>query len=326
MDSLETEEIRVVEMYMMDKRKYYPLTMLSGFTIRGILYPFGLIKTRLQIQVGLEIYKGTFDAFVKISRNEGVRGLYRGFWVNCAQIFPSLAYITTYEKIRDYLRINTDLNTSQIKSFISGGLASIVGQTLTVPLDIVTQHIMLLGNQKHSSEANVQKKLKSLQRIHVPPEMRTRRFGTVHTVIQEVYRQDGILGFYKGYFVSLALFAPNSALWWMFYDTYSDKLQNVLPDWVPRLAIQCVSAPIAGVTAAVITNSLDVIRARIQVEGKNFNVTLERLWKEEGFSFAFKGLSARIVQSVVFSFFIMLGYESLKRWSLKDEYKGQVRW
>ena len=63
--------LQVIEFEMMDKRKYYPLTMLSSFSIRGVLYPFTLIKTRLQIQRGSEIYKGTFDAFFKISKNEG---------------------------------------------------------------------------------------------------------------------------------------------------------------------------------------------------------------------------------------------------------------
>ena len=40
----------------------------------------------------------------------------------------------------------------------------------------------------------------------------------------------------------------------------------------------------------------------------------------------YKGLSARLVQSSMFSFFIILGYETIKRISLLDEYKDNVRW
>ena len=32
--------------------------------------------------------------------------------------------------------------------FTAGGCASIVGQTLAVPLDIVTQHLMLMGRRE----------------------------------------------------------------------------------------------------------------------------------------------------------------------------------
>ena len=80
--SLEMEQdINVIELKMMDKRKYFPLTLCSGFCTRGLLYPFLLINTRLQIQRGNSVNKGTFDALFKIAGNEGVAGLYRGFWV-----------------------------------------------------------------------------------------------------------------------------------------------------------------------------------------------------------------------------------------------------
>lgn len=81
--SLEMEEIRVIELHMMDKRRYFPLTLVSGMFVRSSLYPFMLIKTRLQIQRGNTVYKGTFDALFKIGATEGVSGLYRGFWVSC---------------------------------------------------------------------------------------------------------------------------------------------------------------------------------------------------------------------------------------------------
>lgn len=50
------------------------------------------------------------------------------------------------------------------------------------------------------------------------------------------------------------------------------------------------------------------------------------LWAEEKLRMFFKGLSARLVQSAVFSFSIILGYETIKRISINDQYKHQVRW
>lgn len=63
-----------------------------------------------------------------------------------------------------------------------------------------------------------------------------------------------------------------------------------------------------------------------QVEGRPLKETIEILWAEEGIWMLTKGLSARLVQSVTFSFFIILGYETIKRWSLLDHYKDKVRW
>ncbi|XP_067653516.1 solute carrier family 25 member 44-like [Haliotis asinina] len=328
--NFEVDDLQVIELDMMDKRKYYPLTFASGMTIRTLLYPVTLVKTRLQIQKGHTIYKGTFDAFVKIARNEGLSGLYRGFWVSCLQLFPSMAYISTYEGTRHYLMKNTSVTNSKTRSFIAGGSASVVGQTLSVPLDIITQHLMLMGRRKTGSSdissEKVQKKLSSLQKLEISDEAKKRRFGAVSAVIREVYKRNGLLGFYKGYFVSLTVFAPNSALWWFFYDSYSDMLASIAPAFVPRLVLQVVSGPLSGISAAVITNPLDLIRARMQVDGTSFSNTVKILWQEERFWIVTKGLTARLVQSVMFSFFIILGYETIKRWSLLDEYKQQVRW
>lgn len=63
--------IRTIEWDMMNKHKFFPLSMLSSFSVRCMLYPFTLIKTRIQIQRQSEVYKGTFDAFQKIVKTEG---------------------------------------------------------------------------------------------------------------------------------------------------------------------------------------------------------------------------------------------------------------
>lgn len=63
--------IRTIEWDMMNKYKFFPLSMLSSFSVRCMLYPFTVIKTRIQIQKHSEAYRGTFDAFQKIFKYEG---------------------------------------------------------------------------------------------------------------------------------------------------------------------------------------------------------------------------------------------------------------
>lgn len=58
----------------------------------------------------------------------------------------------------------------------------------------------------------------------------------------------------------------------------------------------------------------------------NFAHTFKILWTEEQFGIFTKGLSPRLFQSVIFSFTIILGYESVKRFSVSEEYKKEVKW
>lgn len=46
-------------------------------------------------------------------------------------------------------------------------------------------------------------------------------------------------------------------------------IASFAPLWVPHLAIQCLAAPLGGVSSTLITNPMDVIRARIQVSTGN---------------------------------------------------------
>ena len=63
-----------------------------------------------------------------------------------------------------------------------------------------------------------------------------------------------------------------------------------------------------------------------QVENSPFVETLRDLWHEEHLGVFTKSLSARLIQSITFSFFIILGYETIKRWSLLEQYESTVRW
>lgn len=83
------------------------------------------------------------DAWSKIYRYEGASGLYRGFWVSTFQIVSGVFYISTYEGVRHTLtRYDAD---TRVKSLVAGGCASLVGQTIVVPFDVLSQHLMVLG-------------------------------------------------------------------------------------------------------------------------------------------------------------------------------------
>lgn len=107
----------------------------------------------------------------------------------------------------------------------------------------------------------------------------------------------------------------------------SDELYKILPVWVSQLFIQSVAGTLGGFTTTIITNPLDVVRARLQVQRlDSMSSAFRDLWREERLRMFSKGLSARLVQSACFSFSIILGYETIKRISVNDEYKELVRW
>ncbi|KAL0270283.1 UNVERIFIED_CONTAM: hypothetical protein PYX00_007746 [Menopon gallinae] len=312
--------IRTIEWEMMDKKKFFPLSMLSSFTVRCCLYPLTVIKTRLQLQKHDEVYSGTLDAFRKIYKFEGLTGLYRGFWISSIQIISGVFYISTYEGIRHFLaQKQVD---GRIRALVGGGCASIVGQTIVVPFDVISQHLMVLGvTENQSMKGKVV--LNSLGIAH-----KGRSWTDVtKDIVRQIYLKDGIRGFYRGYFASLAAYVPNSAMWWGFYHFYQEEIMKIAPEWISHLLVQCVSGTLGGFSTTLLTNPLDIIRARLQVQRTgSMAMTFRILWSEEKLRIFTKGLSARLVQSATFSFSIILGYETIKRLSVTEEYRGNIRW
>nr|CAG4651952.1 EOG090X08ST [Triops cancriformis] len=349
---METETfIRTIEWDMMDKTKFFPLSVTSSFTIRAVLYPFTLIKTRLQIQRGNEIYRGTFDAYRKILKYEGFSGLYRGFWVNAFSVVSGAFYIATYENVRHFLH-KYDVTDSRVKALVAGGAASLVGQTIIVPFDVLSQHLMMMGRMNPSRGAR--DLFSSFAYFNVPTENRTLQCcaavtgGVTTTIIinpldiirarlqiqpatktiaSQVYEKDGVRGFYRGNVAALSAAIPGGALWWSIYHVYQENLLWACPSWIPHLAIQCISAVLSGATTTTLLNPFDVIRARMQVRrlGSVTNAFRD-LWHEEKIFMFTKGLSARLIQATAFSFLDILGYETIKRLSVKPEYANKIKW
>lgn len=354
--------IKTVEWEMLDKRKFFPLSMMSSFTVRCFLYPLTLIRTRLQVQKGKEVYSGTFDAGRKILQTEGIRGLYRGFFISAAQIVSGLAYVSTYENVRHTLEKNNVTN-SKVKAFVGGCCASIVGQTIIVPFDVISQHVMLIGlAENRTGETNVKTHSRFSQFVKGSTAMNKKGVskttaGTAVTankildlsyvnqlgiqtegrsrgqiakdITMAIYHKDGMKGYYRGYMAAICTYVPSSASWWTFYQIFQDTAGAIIPAQdlgIPNTVIQCAAAMSSGCATALMTNPLDLTKTRVQVQRRPFVETALKLWREERLRIFTKGLSARMTSSVIYSVAIIFGYETVKKWSVLEEYKYKVLW
>ncbi|MCI4393113.1 hypothetical protein PGIGA_G00153730 [Pangasianodon gigas] len=310
--------IQIIEWEDLDKRKFYSFGVFMTMTIRATVYPAMLIRTRLQVQKGKSLYSGTYDAFRKILRAEGIRGLYRGFMVNTFTLISGQAYITTYELVRKYVSSYSKDNT--VKSLVAGGSASLVAQSITVPIDVISQQLMMQGEGEHLTRFKVKPKAASGAKHRVT-------FGQTRDIIAQIFAADGFRGFYRGYVASLLTYIPNSAVWWPFYHFYAEQLSKMAPSDCPHLVLQAMAGPLAAATASTVTNPMDVVRARVQVEGRTSVIeTFKELLREEGFWGMTKGLSARIISSTPTAIVMVVGYETLKKLSLRPELVDSRHW
>ena len=124
----------------------------AGMVACTIAYPLDLIRTRLAAQSEKVLYEGALDAVMKITREEGLVGLYRGLGATLLQVTPSLGInYAAYETARSkYMKYMDETQPTISMSLTCGSVAGLVSSTATFPLDLVRRRLQLQGQARSS--------------------------------------------------------------------------------------------------------------------------------------------------------------------------------
>ncbi|VDO99942.1 unnamed protein product [Soboliphyme baturini] len=327
-NTCQPKQVEVIEWDMMKKSKFASLNIMSSLGVRALLYPLTLVKTRMQVTSKGGPYRGALATLSGILREEGPTALYRGFWINSFQVCSGLTYVLTYERVRDLLA-SGGVKSSELKAFIGGGFASVTGQLILVPLDIISQHMMVFSRCTAGRIGLAMVPLRGqTDALGIAARLRESPSSSLTLVIcREIYIRDGLIkGFYRGYFASLMCYAPSSALFWLCYHIYSKNFKLIADGRVPVMFANGLAAPLSGLTVAITTNFLDVFRTNIQVLRTGWLETCVNLWTKDRWNVFTKGLSARMMSTVLSSFFYLTSYEIIKRLSVHSELRDSISW
>lgn len=194
--------------------------------------------------------------------------------------------------------------TGALVPIICGAMAASSTLPLSCPIDVISQRIMV-------------------ERSH-----RT----TFKEACVSIWRQDGIKGFYRGVTASFFTYAPNSACLWSFYFHFQQKLRDsfpssslstvaVLHNWSAHQAtLTAVAGMASGALSGFLTNPLDVIRARKQVEktSKPYAQIIRDVRSSRGYTGFLRGCIPRMMTMSPSVTLMFSGYELFKRASVDN--------
>ncbi|XP_019478929.1 solute carrier family 25 member 39 isoform X3 [Meleagris gallopavo] len=192
-------------------------------------------------------FNGTLDAFVKITRHEGIRSLWSGLPPTLVMAVPAtVIYFTTYDQLRDYLHARTGSRghhipllagalarplywfnyelvrewlcrqtrldeTTFMVSFVSGAISGTVAAVLTLPFDVVkTQRQIQLGDSElHPAAAS--------------------KPSSTWLLLQRIRAESGTRGLFAGFLPRVIKVAPACAIMISTYEfgkTFFQKLNQ----------------------------------------------------------------------------------------------------
>ncbi|KAJ1678240.1 mitochondrial aspartate-glutamate transporter agc1, partial [Spiromyces aspiralis] len=273
---------------------------VAGITGVLVIYPFDIVKTRLQNQVpdgrGVLPYKGGVDCFRQIVTKEGPRGLYR---------VPNLAGITPEKAIKlavnDFMRERlartygtTVEDLPLVGGMIAGATAGFCQVIATNPMEIVKIQMQIAGQhattQHISSNSAAAAPTKSL---------------TARQVVQSL----GLKGLYRGTPATLLRDVPFSFIFFPGQAYFSKVIDGMLnpSDHAgkgskrPSFGAVFLGSTVAGVVSAAAVTPADVIKTRLQVSPRNggapqyktISEAASSIFRNEGLGAFFKGLVPR---------------------------------
>lgn len=100
----------------------------AGAVVVTITQPIWFMKTRLQLQTvqsAATIYDGMWDCLVKTTRNEGVRGLYRGLGASYLGLGETIIQFSLYERLKKTF-LDTSTNTFGFTVFFVSAFSKLV--------------------------------------------------------------------------------------------------------------------------------------------------------------------------------------------------------
>eukprot|EP01134_Creolimax_fragrantissima_P002689 CFRG2689T1 len=295
-----------IDWHQLDKSKFFFFGTTLFFVVRATVYPAALVKTRLQVARRNAQYHGAIATFKNIYRSDGFRGFYHGFATTALGIVPAQGlYLSTYEKVRADAKCYLPNNKHEmIRNLIAGGSASLASQMVICPVDVISQRLIVQAmDVKHGQ---------------------VKRFNGGWDVARDIIKTNGVRGLYRGFMPSITMYAPSSGIWWATYGfvqkNANSRLVHTTEDGEKfRVPVQAISGMTAGMTAAVLTNPLDVLKTRIQTSRSKLGIigTAKHLIKTEGIIGFSNGLTARLMNSAPVSILMITVYELVKRLSQK---------
>lgn len=241
----------------------------SGTVARLVFYPLDTLRARLQVERGVELYNTT-NLLKNILQKEGWKALYKGLGISMIINVPgTVVYLSTYEKTKKGLE--DKITNKPLLHLVSGFIAECVSGLLWTPMDVVKQKL-----QVETTKSAIYKDSRNALRV--------------------IYQREGLIGLYRGYFITLSVFAPFSMIYFVVYE----KLKATF-GYTPVSFF--ASAGTAGAVAAALTCPLDVVKTRLQVQSKDSHGVMKyngvfdafrSIVKKEGWGAFSKGMVARI--------------------------------
>ncbi|XP_065646590.1 mitochondrial adenyl nucleotide antiporter SLC25A24 isoform X3 [Hydra vulgaris] len=215
---------------------------VAGVVSRTFTAPLDRLKVLLQIQSGNKTWSIS-RGFSKMYTEGGLKSLWRGNLVNCVKIAPeSSIKFFAYERIKK-LFTNSNYQLGVQERFLAGSLAGICSQFSIYPMEVMKTRLAI---------------------------SKTGQYNGFFDCAGQIYRQNGIKGFYKGLVPGLIGVIPYAGIDLCVYETlksnWSNKHKN---ENNPGVGVMLLCGAISCTCGMCASYPLSLVRTKLQAQSND---------------------------------------------------------
>ncbi|EZA58944.1 hypothetical protein DMN91_010672 [Ooceraea biroi] len=260
-------------------------------------YPLDTVRSRLQLEEGRQS-KNTLATIRELVAKEGPYTLYRGIVPVLQSLCASnFVYFYTFHGLKE-LRSRSQTAGSDL---LIASIAGVINVLTTTPLWVVNTRLKMRG-------------------IGVTPERNNNEYTTLYDGLKHIWKYEGLDKLWAGTLPSLMLVA-NPAIQFMTYESIKRKVGVSFGGAQPPAWVFFAMGAIAKAIATSLTYPLQLVQTKLRHGHKFPNLppnagTLQILFyilKKHGISGLYRGMEAKLLQTVLTAALMFLAYEKIAR-------------
>ena len=198
------------------------ISLRAGLATMVLVNPIWCVKTRVILHWnektnhvnGARLF---WDTVKEMYVREGVRSFFRGMTASLVMSFYGVIQMTVYEKLSKLLGIPEKphgFKMPDLKTFLVGGTSRWVASFVFYPIALLRTR---LQKQRFSgTEAEVFKKERNIKTEGI--QNKDVFYTNIKDSAKNIWKNEGIRGFYKGWMPNLLRIFPHSGLFFMIYE------------------------------------------------------------------------------------------------------------
>jgi solute carrier family 25 phosphate transporter 23/24/25/41 len=244
----------------------------SAAVARTMTAPLDRLKTLYQVNyVGAEKPPGIFKGLSLIVQQDGVKGLFKGNFVNTLKASPdSSIKLAIFELLKNLLKKEDEIQVSAVKLFIAGSISGFVACFCVFPMDVIKTRIAASPSGHYSGISDVIHKMKK--------------------------NEGGVSAFFQGFQAASLAALFNSGLNLTIYDilkktTFKVLKKDKLKDSLPISVFMSIGAISAAISTTILY-PFNLVSTRLIMQGMKKDTKKEGMFQMARNIYASKGISS----------------------------------